>query len=253
MRLLLILWITTIATLCRAEPNVPNPVFEVGKEVRLDVGKSAGEILVYLPSDYNTDCNWPAIYYYHGKGGQLSTQWLQIATEGKGFIIVSLEFAESPSELLNQAQYMAYINKEIKNFAYVRHYLQGQLKIDPKMTVFAGISRGGWLVADIFSVRPQLAAAAVITAAGRHNWLAENSSPLTDKYVYIGAGETDQNLEAAKKAARYFVNRNAEVMLEIYPGLGHQIDPNAPKLKKWFSYLQSSLNRPATEVRPSIR
>ncbi|MGA2914773.1 MAG: hypothetical protein ABSE89_01970 [Sedimentisphaerales bacterium] len=216
--------------------------FEPGKETRLDAGKSAGEILVYVPGDYNDDCNWPAIYYYHGKGGQLSTQWLQIATGGKGYIIVSLEFVPTASEQLNQVQYRAYIAQEIKNFGYVRHFLQGKLKTDFKKTVLAGLSRGGWLVADLFSVRPQLAAAAVITAAGYHNWLPENASPMTGKYVYIGAGEKDQNLEPAKKAARYFANRSANVMLEIYPGLGHQIDPNAPKLQKWFSDLRSNLN-----------
>ncbi|MCX5632299.1 MAG: hypothetical protein NTW93_01265 [Phycisphaerae bacterium] len=121
--------ILAIASAALAEPNAANPIFEPGKEVRLNAGKGAGEILVYVPSDYNDDCNWPAIFYYHGKGGQLSTQWLQIATGGKGFIIVSLEFVESPSEMMNKVQYRVYIEKEMKNFAYVRHFLQGQSPI----------------------------------------------------------------------------------------------------------------------------
>jgi len=109
----------------------------------------------------------------------------------------------------------------------------------------AGISRGGWLVADLFTVRPQLAAAVVITAAGYHNWLANNTPvSLTGKYVYIGAGETDQNRWAAESAARFFNSRNVDVMLELYPGLGHQIDPNAPKLKRWLSELPGKLNQP---------
>jgi predicted esterase len=119
------------------------------------------------------------------------------------------------------------------------------------MTILAGSSRGGWLVADIFLLRPQLAAAAVIAIAGYNNWLPENASPLMGKYVYIGAGETDQNLEPAKKAARYFTNRKADVIFEIYAGLGHQINPNAPKLQKWFSDLRGKLNHPAAEIQPS--
>jgi dipeptidyl aminopeptidase/acylaminoacyl peptidase len=251
MRLSLVLWIATIATLARAEPNAASPTFEPGKEVRLNVGKTVGEILVYVPSDYNDDCNWPAIFHYHGKGGTLSTKWLQIATCGKGFVIVSVEFAPTTSEQLNPTQYRAYLEREIKNIGFTRHWLQSQLKIDPKKTILEGVSRGGWLVADIFLLRPRLAAAAVIMCAGYHNWLPEDALSLADKYVYIGAGETDQNLEAAKKAARYFENRNADVTFEIYGGLGHNINPNSPKLKKWFSDLRSNLNRQATEMKPS--
>ena len=221
-----------------------------GKEVRLDAGKTTGEILVYVPSDYNDDCNWPVIFYYHGQGGRLSTQWLQTATGGKGFVIVSLEFVSTTSGNWNPIKYRVYIEQEIKNLAYVRHYLQGQLKIDPKMTVLAGLSRGGWLVANIFLIRPQLAAAAVITCAGYSDWLPENGSSLAGKYVYIGAGETDQNLKPAKKAKIYFENRRADVMFEIYGGLGHEIDPNAPKMKKWFSDLQIKLTQPKPKIRP---
>lgn len=243
MRLLPVLWIATIATIGRAEPNTAIPTFEPGKEVRLNIGKPMGEILVYVPSDYNDDCNWPAIFYYHGQGGQLSTQWLQTATGGKGFVIVSMDFVPTITEKLKPPQYRAYLQQEIKNIAYARHRLQERLKIDPKMTILAGASRGGWLVADIFSIRPQLAAATTILCAGYHPWLSEGNLSFAGKYVYIGDGETDLNLEPAKKAKRYFETRDAEVTFEVYSGLGHQIKPDAPKLMKWFSDLRTELNQ----------
>jgi predicted peptidase len=250
-RLTVIILIAAIASAALAEPNIAIPAFEAGKEVRLNVSKTVGEILIFVPADYNDDCNWPAVFYYHGKGGALSTQWLQIATEGKGFIIVSVEFAPTTAEKMEPAQYHAYLEREIKNIAFTRHYLQGRLKIDPKMTILAGVSRGGWLVADIFGIRPRLGAAAVIMCAGYHNWLSEDASSLAGKYVYIGAGETDENLEPAKKAARYFENRRADVTFEVYGGLGHEINPNSPKLQNWFSDLRSKLNHSATEMKSS--
>ncbi|MCX5632300.1 MAG: hypothetical protein NTW93_01270 [Phycisphaerae bacterium] len=85
--------------------------------------------------------------------------------------------------------------------------------------------------------------------AGYNDWVPVDAASLAGRYVYIGAGETDQNLEAAKKANRYFTNRNADVTFEIYPGLGHQINPKAPKLLKWFSDLRSSFNRTAAEMK----
>jgi predicted esterase len=239
----MLILIVLAASAALGEPNAVSQKFEPGKEARLDAGKVAGEILVYVPSDYNNDCNWPAIFYYHGQDGKLGTKWLQTATGGKGFVIVSLEFSPTTSEQVNRAQYMAYVEREIKNLASVRHFLQGKLKIDPKMTVLAGVSRGGWLAADIFSIRPQLGAAVVITCAGFHPGLAEETVSYTGKYVYVGAGEKDQNLEPAKKAAKYFESRNAETTFEIYGNLGHEINPKSPIMQKWFSDLRSKLSR----------
>jgi poly(3-hydroxybutyrate) depolymerase len=246
-RLAVIILIAAVASAAAAEPNTAIPAFEPGKEVRVDIGKPAGEILVYVPSDYNDDCNRPAIFYYHGKGGALSTKWLQTATEGKGFVIVSVEFAPTTSEQMNPGQYRLYLQHEIKNLAFVRHYLQSWLKIDPKMTVLAGGSRGGWLAADILNFRPLLAAGAVITGAGYQEWLMKDAPSLAGKYVYIGAGETDVNLGAAKKAARYFMNCNADVTFELYAGLGHNWKPDSPKLQNWLSDLRKKLDSSAAK------
>ena len=250
-RLAVIILIAAAASAASAGPKTVTPAFEAGKEVRVNIGKPAGEILIFVPSDYNDDCNWPVIFYYHGQGGELSTQWLQTATEGKGFIVVSMEFAPTTEEQMKPGQYEAYLERETKNLGAVRHWLQGQLKVDAKKTILAGVSRGGWIVADIFHTRPRLGAAAVIMCAGYHNWLPEDSLSLADKYVYVGTGEKDLNLTPAKRTARYFVNRKAEVTFEVYGGLGHEINPNAPKLLKWFSDLRSNLNRPAAEMKPS--
>ena len=127
-RLAEIILIAAAASAAMAEPNIVSPVFEPGKEVRLNIGKEVGEILVYVPADYNDDCNWPAIFYYHGQGGQLSTKWLQTATGGKGFIIVSLEFVPTTSEKMNQLQYRTYAEREIKNIAFARHFCRAGLR-----------------------------------------------------------------------------------------------------------------------------
>jgi len=242
MRLLIVVWIAAFVLPAYAEPNAVYPEFVPGKEIRLNVGKAVGEILVYVPTDYNDDCNWPAIFYYHGAGEPLSTQRFQISTQGRGFVVVSMEFAPTTDKQKTLTQYLAYVELEIKNLAFVRHYLQKRLKINNKMTVLAGVSRGGWLASDIFALRPQLGAAAVIMCAGYSGWASENiSSSLAGKYVYIGTGETDQNRPAAKKAANYFESCNADVTFDVYAGLGHNVDPNSPKLKKWFSDLRKNM------------
>jgi predicted esterase len=227
----------------QAEPNSASLKFEPGKEVRLNAGKNAGEILVFVPSDYNDQQTWPVIFFYHGMGGQLSTKWLQAVTESKGFVIVSVEYTAVDDDKMRPAEYRIFLQKEVENMAYVRHFLQGKLNIDPKKTILAGISKGGWQVGNIFASRPQLAVAGVITLAGNHAWVPEMLYLMKGKYVYVGAGETDENLAAALRSVQYFKNRGAEVTAEIYKGRGHEVDPNAMKLKKWFSDLRLKLNQ----------
>jgi predicted esterase len=245
------LLIFAIATAALAEPNAAIPVFEPGKEVRLKFDKESIECIVYVPTDYNDNYNWPVLFFYHGTGAPLSANRIKIATQGKNFVVVCMEFAPTTAETMNPTQYRAYLEREIKNIGFVRHWLQDKLKIDPKMTVLSGSSRGGWLAADIFNFRPRLAAATVIICAGYQEWLIKEDRSFAGKYVYIGAGETDENLAAAKKAKRYFVNRNADVTFEVYAGWGHRMKPDSEKLQKWFSDLRSSLNHPAAEIQSS--
>ncbi|MCE5340705.1 MAG: hypothetical protein LLF92_06205 [Planctomycetaceae bacterium] len=249
MKLPIMILIAALGSVCLAEPNAAPDKLEPGKEVRL--GSIAGEILVYVPTDYNETCNWPVVFYYHGQGQTLSTDWLQTATGRKGFVIVSIEFAPVPSERMTATQYRIYVEQEMKNIGAVRHMLQGKLKIDPKMTILAGVSKGGWLVSSIIDYRPQIGAGALIACAGVRNGILQKTFPLTNRYIFIGAGETDQNLNAAKKASTYFQGRGANVVFEAWKGLGHEINPNSQVMQKWFSDFRNNLNRPASKTPPA--
>lgn len=231
--------ITVLGSVCIAEPNAVSGKLVPGKEAKLT--SPAGDILVFVPTDYNESCDWPIIFYYHGQGEKLSTDRLQTATGGKGFVIVSMEFATMPAEHLTVAQYKTYVEQEMKNLGAVRHMLQGKLKINPKMTVLAGVSRGGWLVSSIIDYRPQIASAALITCAGIKTGILETIFTLKDKAIFIGAGENDQNLSAAKKAAIYFTNRGAKVEFECWKGLGHEVNPNSQVMQDWLIKVRTKL------------
>jgi dienelactone hydrolase len=248
-RLLVIILIATVASTVLAEPNTVNPSFAPGKEALLQFDTQAinCKCIVYVPVDYNDDCNWPVLFFYHGKGAPLSAEQIKIATQGKNFVIVCMEFAPTTAETMNPGQYRLYLQREIKNLAFVRHYLQTWLKIDPKMTVLSGFSRGGGLAADILNFRPLIAAAMVDIGAGYQEWLMKDAPSLVGKYVYIGAGETDENLLAAKKAIKYFANQGAEVTYEIYLGVGHKFKADSPKLQNWLSDLRKKLDSSAAK------
>jgi len=237
-----------ISASTRADPNEGSAAVKPGTEVRLKIDADPNEILVYIPTDYNDTSAWPVIFYYHGQGENLSTQRFQTATQGKSFIVVSMEFAPVPQGAMTQTQYLAYLRHELKNIAHAITALQGQLNIDTKAFVLAGVSRGGWLASDLFITRPGPWAAVAIMCAGYRGIPVRDRELPAGKFVYIGAGETDQNLSAAKKATVYFESHGADVVFDKYPGLGHAVDPDSPKLKEWFSVLREK-SKPSPPVK----
>jgi predicted peptidase len=227
-----VIWILVARSVLAADPNT---VFLPGQEVLVDANSkdAGGGFMVYVPAEYNETQNWPVIFYYHGAGEQLSTQRFQTATGSKGFIIVAMEFGIAPKGTITQGQYTAYIQRELKSMGAARVYVAKHLKIDRERILLAGVSKGGWLVADMADLNPSPWAGIAIFCAGRHRFM--NPAGVRGKNIYIGTGETDQNLEAAKNAAEDYRRRGAKVVLDIYPGLGHAVDPNSQTLRKWLN------------------
>lgn len=235
----ILLFIFLFNSIAKSNPNTIDPNLEPGKETRLN--SPAGDILVFVPTDYNESCNWPVIFFYHGQGGTISTDLMQKITDRKGFVIVSVEFAQMPAEPMTQFQYKTYVEKEMKNLGAVRHLLQSKLKIDPKMTILAGVSKGGWLVSNMIDYRPQIAAAALMCCAGVKNDLLDTPFMLNNKFIFIGAGETDQNLGAAKRAVSYFRGRGADVLFQCWGGFGHDVNANSEVMKEWLAQVRTKL------------
>jgi dienelactone hydrolase len=222
------------------EPNTgESKLFLPGREVRIetdnkDVG--GGCFLVYVPTDYNENRKWPLIVYYHGAGEPLSTQRFQTATDSKGFIIAAMEFGDAPEGTVTQGQYMAYIRREQRSVEAAKVYIARHLKMDRDKMLLAGVSRGGWLVTDMADLNASPWTGMAVFCAGRRGIIPQMAGgSVRGKNIYIGTGESDQNLEAAKKAADDYRRRAAKVTFDIYPGLGHAVDPNSPALRKWLN------------------
>jgi poly(3-hydroxybutyrate) depolymerase len=226
-------------SLWAAEPNsMARKTFWPGKEVRVKAASpdiSGGDFLVYVPTDYNEARSWPVIFYYHGAGEELSTQRFQTATGSKGFIIAAMEFGDALEGTITKNRYIAYIRREQRSVTAANLYLFKHLKIDRDKMLLAGVSKGGWLVANMTDLNASPWAGIAIFCAGRQGIISPMAAVgVKGKNIYIGAGETDQNLTAAQKAAEDYKRQGAIVTLDIYPGLGHAVDPNSPMLRKWL-------------------
>ena len=219
------------------------PKFVAGEEVRIDVDNErigGDHFLVYVPSGYTEKKDWPVIFVYHGVDGQATTWPLRQATGGEGFIIIGMGYVQNGKGRITKGQYINYVKRERKSVLEVKRYVSKHLKVDKKRLFVTGFSKGGWHTSVMLECSAKAWAGAVIFAAGRSRnasliTTAANKKALRGKPIYIGAGETDQNLPAAKRAVTYYERLGAKVTFEEFKGAGHSFDPSKSEiLHNWL-------------------
>jgi len=225
------------------EGKVDEVKFSPGEEVRIDddderIGGS--HFLIYVPSDYTEEKDWPVIFCYHGQSGQPTTWPFRQVTEGKGFIIIGMGYVEGGEGKMSRSQYINYVKRERRSILEVVRYVRKRLRIDEKRLFVTGYSKGGWHSSLMLESSPRVWAGAVIFAAGRSRYVNLVTSPankeaLQGKAIYIGAGETDVNMSSARRATTYYRRLGAEVTFEEFKGKGHSFDPTESEiLRDWL-------------------
>jgi predicted esterase len=214
------------------------PDFIPGGEVRVDVNSKLVGIdhfMVYIPSDYTDKHDWPVIFFYHGMGGQPTTWPFKEITGGRGFIIIGMGYVPGSESPMTEGQYINYLKRERRSVLEVKRCVSRRLRIDEKRLFITGSSKGGWHTSAMLESSAKVWAGAVVLAAGRRRNIHlittdTDRKALRGKAIYIGAGEKDTNLSAAKRAAAYYEKLGAKVTFEEYKGAGHAFEPDKPKL-----------------------
>jgi predicted esterase len=219
------------------------PNFVPGVEVRVDTDNKyigGGHFLVYVPADYTNRHNWPVIFFFHGMNGQPKTWPFKQITNGRGFIIVGMEYIQRGKTKRTRRRYVEYVKQERRSILEVKKYLSEHLKIDENHLFITGNSKGGWHTSAMLEVSARAWAGAVILAAGRHrsvNYLTSkaNRQALQGKPIYIGVGQKDMNRATAERSVSYYRRYGADVTFEQYKGAGHVFDfTKAKKLYDWL-------------------
>ena len=216
--------------------NDEEPVFTPGQETRVDMEKVGGHFVVYVPSDYDPDTKWPIIFCYHGLNGQPNTSPFRQVTGGKGFIIIGMEYLERGQKKLRWSEYRQYVMRELGSIKTVDRYVNKRLSVNPKLRYIGGFSKGGWQASAYGDHSAGQWAGIAIIGAGRA-WRDKplpNPRAMRGQAVYIGAGEKEDNIVHARKAADFYRKHRADVTFEQYDGLGHQAKPDSTVLRDWL-------------------
>ncbi|MCM8526373.1 MAG: dienelactone hydrolase family protein, partial [Lentisphaeraceae bacterium] len=214
--------------------------FSAGKETTVSWPDTANKHLkVYLPENYSPEKKWPAIFYFHGLNGKPGTGILQKYTYKKDFIIVSMDYYVKGIQRFKSFQEsLDYTVKEYDNVIAARDTLSKSITIDPKQILLAGISKGGWITANICETKLNDFAGAIIFLAGKQGGPKRPlKTPLKSGIpMYVGVGEQDGNFIPGVAAIKHFQKIRAQVTFETFDGVGHSMPEEAPiQFTEWLN------------------
>jgi predicted esterase len=219
----------TAAALARAADGIApdQATFSPGKETKIIDAQTGGVgwYVVYVPKDYTPEQEWPTIFNYHGKNNDPKSWPFKELTDGKGYIVVGMEY-------LNRDD-TSDVAANVKNLERIRAFVASKLKLNSKLIFMGGFSQGGWSTSSFSNVYMDQLAGLVITGAGGSPG-GPGAALLKDKPVFVGVGQNDDFNKNARAASDAYKAKGADVTFEEFPGLGHNVDTNDKPLKDWL-------------------
>jgi predicted esterase len=213
------------------------PELAPGRSVAVPWDGLKNPLVVRLPDDYGIDRAWPVVFHFHGTGGDPTIDIPLRYTDGKGFVLVGMEYVTRDLP----AATPDYLEREWANLLAVRDGLARRCRLDPARTYVGGFSQGGWFASEFAEVHGSEIAGAYVLGAGKRPRHKRQPKPFGGKRpVYLGAGQLDPNSIYAVQGIKHFASLGATVTFEDYIGFGHQMpmgrgdDPPAPGLRQWF-------------------
>ncbi len=229
---------TAIATACAVvlafagakAADTPAP----GVEFNLELPGVKDRAIVRLPDNYDASREWPAIFFYHGMNGHPTVQPLAGLTKGREFILVGMPYIDPEPRSRTPDAHEAYLKQELDAFRRARDQVSKLARVRSDRVFLGGLSMGGWTTTQLGEREMPRLAGLIVLLAGRMRTMPFPTVPFQGKPVYIGTGETDANLPAARRAAALYRSLGARVTFEEYAGIGHATPRENPGLETWL-------------------
>ena len=228
----LLIVVLTGLVLTKAETtNQPSPL-AAGTESVVVVPQTGARMKVFLPANYQATNKWPAIFFFPGQHGTPSTTFIRRHLDDRDCIVAALPYVTPDSD----KPLPDFASRELQNFRTARQWLTTHVSVDETRVLLGGISKGGWTTSLLGEPELSRLAGLIIVLAGRSFPFtsAPGGAAYRGKPIYIGDGETDNNMRPARQATTFFFLHGAATTFEEYVGLGHATSPDAPRLRAWL-------------------
>ena len=206
--------------------------FAAGAPKRLELGfpQLSKRVQVVLPENYSPERKWPAVFYYHGTGGQPTTSFMQAHTRSRDWIVVGMTYTQE-GRLPATAEYL---EKEFTILASTRRHLAAKWNLDPRRCYVGGFSKGGWMAGFLLQYDPTLAGG-IILGAGHQFLIREPTRFRQPKSLFVGVGRMDENYPFALRSVVHYRSLGARVMMKEWNGLGHALPEGGSRaLTQWM-------------------
>ncbi|MHB1156824.1 MAG: hypothetical protein ACYC26_08295 [Phycisphaerales bacterium] len=210
-----------------AKTDAPAPLAP-GSETRVELPKAGTFFLLYVPLDYTPDRAFPVIFCYHGYHGQATTHPFRKWTDGRGFIVIGMNYATTE---YGDHPMHEFASPEIACFKETLELAAQRLNVNRNMLFMGGISQGGYSTVCIGETLIDRLAGLIVLCAGRAGPEYHPPDPdfTRNKPIFIGAGDQDKDhFPWAKLASKSYRDWGADVTFDVWPGLGHTVPPQCP-------------------------
>jgi poly(3-hydroxybutyrate) depolymerase len=183
---------------------------------------SPTEYYLFLPSSYVPEKDWPlfvGIHAYGGDGTQCLEMWQSYA-ESEGFVLVCPSLADENGGW--------YVDEGEANLYKIIQHVQNDCRVE-KQVFLAGFSAGAEFVQPYAFDHPKSVKAVAILSAGNYYEPSPASQDIPF-LVVIGDQDNPISLHRAQLFSESLEKNGYSVELDILPGVGHEITPQALEL-----------------------
>ena len=183
---------------------------------------SPTEYYLFLPSSYVPEMDWPlfvGVHSYGGDGRQCLAMWQDYA-ESEGFVLVCPSLADENGGW--------YVDEGEVNLNKIIRQVQKDCRVQ-KQVFLAGFSAGAEFVQAYAFDHPRSVKAVAVLSSGNYYEPSPASQDIPF-LVVIGDQDNPISLQNAQLFSELLEQNDYSVELDVLPGVGHEITPQALEL-----------------------
>ena len=210
------------------------PDLAPGQSVKLEYPVGwRGYFNVHVPKDYTPKRRWPVVLWYHGHGAEPSAQRVKRMAEGKGAVIIAMDYhSEKYHNNFNQPRLYQQEKQHVIN---VLKIVKRHLRIDTKQIFMGGFSQGGYMTTTLGEEMARHVKGLLIIGAHRsRGTTGRPPRAMRGMPVLVAHGSNDKNGDNDGTTTAFYRRGNVDVTHRVWDGLGHTAKIDCKVFDQWW-------------------